>query len=222
MTVTRCVLKLFINGDEEFINKYKKHIDMHNYNLIKNKYADSGFDILQPDELTIPANEKSTPIDLNINCAMYNELYINKEPSSFSLISVLLGINILYWLNYSYFMIILALASTYLIQEQINYMTNSEFITTPSAFELHARSSLGSKSTIRLSNCEGIIDSGYRGNLIACVDNIGPLDYTANKFDRLFQVVAPSKCPIYIELVEQHSDLKPTERGSGGFGSTGK
>ena len=101
-------------------------------------------------------------------------------------------------------------------------MTNSEFITTPSAFELHARSSLGSKSTIRLSNCEGIIDSGYRGNLIACVDNIGPLDYTANKFDRLFQVVAPSKCPIYIELVEQHSDLKPTERGSGGFGSTGK
>ena len=222
MTVTRCVLKLFINGDEEFINKYKKHIDMHNYNLIKNKYADSGFDILQPDELTIPANEKSTPIDLNINCAMYNELYINKEPSSFSLISVLLGINILYWLNYSYFMIILALASAYLIQEQINYMTNSEFITTPSAFELHARSSLGSKSTIRLSNCEGIIDSGYRGNLIACVDNIGPLDYTANKFDRLFQVVAPSKCPIYIELVEQHSDLKPTERGSGGFGSTGK
>ena len=116
MTVTRCVLKLYINGDEEFINKYKKHIDMHNYNLIKNKYADSGFDILQPDELTIPANEKSTPIDLNINCAMYNELYINKEPSSFSLISVLLGINILYWLNYSYFMIILALASAYLIQ----------------------------------------------------------------------------------------------------------
>ncbi len=222
MMVTRCVLKLFINGDEEFINKYKKHIDMHNYNLIKNKYADSGFDILLPDELTIPANEKSTPIDLNINCAMYNELYINKEPSSFSLISVLLGINILYWLNYSYFMIILALASAYLIQEQINYMTNSEFITTPSAFELHARSSLGSKSTIRLSNCEGIIDSGYRGNLIACVDNIGPIDYTANKFDRLFQVVAPSKCPIYIELVEQHPDLKPTERGSGGFGSTGK
>ncbi len=222
MMVTRCVLKLFINGDEEFINKYKKHIDMHNYNLIKNKYADSGFDILLPDELTIPANEKSTPIDLNINCAMYNELYINKEPSSFSLISVLLGINILYWLNYSYFMIILALASAYLIQEQINYMTTSEFITTPSAFELHARSSLGSKTTIRLSNCEGIIDSGYRGNLIACVDNIGSENYTADKHDRLFQIVAPSKTPIFIELVEQHTDLKPTERGASGFGSTGK
>ena len=222
MSVTRCVLKVFINGEQDFINKYKKHIDMHNYNLVKNKYADSGFDILLPDELTIQSNSTSTPIDLSINCAMYNETYINKQPSSLNLITILLGINILYWLNYSYFMIILALTSVYLIHEQIYYILHSEFISIPSAFELHARSSLGSKSTIRLSNCEGIIDSGYRGNLIACVDNIGSEKYTANKFDRLFQIVAPSKTPIFIELVEMHTDLKPTERGTGGFGSTGK
>ena len=222
MPETRCVLKLFINGNEEFINKYKKHIHMHNYNLIKNKYPDSGFDILLPNELNIQSNERSIPIDLSINCAMYNEKFTNKESSSFCLISILLGINILYWLNYSYFMIILTLTSIYLIHDRINYMMNTEFITTPSAFELHGRSSLGSKSTIRLSNCEGIIDCGYRGNLIACVDNIGSQTYKANKFDRLFQIIAPSKCPIYIELVEQHMDLKPTERGSDGFGSTGK
>lgn len=222
MNTNRCVLKLFINGDNEFINKYKKHINMHNYNLVQNKYADSGFDILLPENLSILSKTTSTPIDLSINCAMYYETYISKGTSSINLIVILFGINILYWLNYSYFMILLALASTYLIHEEIMHNINTDFISTPSAYELHARSSLGSKTTIRLSNCEGIIDSGYRGNLIACVDNIGSENYTADKHDRLFQIVAPSKTPIFIELVEQHTDLKPTERGAGGFGSTGK
>jgi len=88
----------------------------------------------------------------------------------------------------------------------------------PSGFYLYPRSSLGSKSTLRLANSVGIIDSSYRGNLIACVDNIGYADYTIKKFNKYFQLVTPSLLPMKVELVY---DFDKTKRNFGGFGSTG-
>tara|TARA_R110002153_G_scaffold209135_1_gene361636 strand:+ start:16 stop:504 length:489 start_codon:yes stop_codon:yes gene_type:complete len=89
---------------------------------------------------------------------------------------------------------------------------------TPSGFYLYPRSSLGSKSTLRLSNSVGIIDSGYRGNLIACVDNIGYCDYSIKKFNKYFQIITPLLLPMRVELVY---DFDKTKRNLGGFGSTG-
>jgi len=98
-------------------------------------------------------------------------------------------------------------------------------------FYMYPRSSL-SKTPLRLANSVGIIDSGYRGNLIGAFDNIGfdniGLDndssaYFVNKFDKLVQICAPSLVPIYVRLVEKIEDLgETTLRGCGGFGSTGK
>lgn len=81
-----------------------------------------------------------------------------------------------------------------------------------------SRSSIG-KTPLRLANAVGLIDAGYRGEIMAVVDNIKKEDYTVEPGQRLFQLVAMDGSPIYFELVEELSD---TSRGGGGFGSTGK
>ena len=86
------------------------------------------------------------------------------------------------------------------------------------AYFLMPRSSI-SKTPLRLANSIGLIDGGYRGELMAMCDNIKSESYTAEKGQRLFQIVACDCSPITYELV---NELSETTRGSGGFGSTGK
>ena len=86
------------------------------------------------------------------------------------------------------------------------------------AYFLMPRSSI-SKTPLRLANSIGLIDGGYRGELMAMCDNIKSETYTAEKGQRLFQIVACDCSPITYELV---NELSETTRGSGGFGSTGK
>ncbi|HIF83789.1 MAG: dUTP diphosphatase [bacterium] len=80
------------------------------------------------------------------------------------------------------------------------------------------RSSIA-KTPLRLSNSIGLIDGGYRGEIMAAVDNIKTEDYTVEPGQRLFQLVAMDGAPIHFELVDA---LSETTRGEGGFGSTGK
>ena len=83
---------------------------------------------------------------------------------------------------------------------------------------LMARSSI-SKTPLRLSNSVGLIDAGYRGEIMAAVDNIKDYSYTVEKGQRLFQLVSMSGEAVHFTLVDRLSD---TSRGDGGFGSTGK
>ena len=83
---------------------------------------------------------------------------------------------------------------------------------------LMARSSI-SKTPLRLSNSVGLIDAGYRGEIMAAVDNIKDYSYALKKGQRLFQLVSMSGEAIHFDLVETLSD---SSRGDGGFGSTGK
>ena len=88
-----------------------------------------------------------------------------------------------------------------------------------SGFYMYPRSSL-SKTKLRLANSVGIIDSGYRGNLIGAFDVLE--DCSVVKQSRLVQICAPSLMPILVTIVDNLSDLgENTERGNGGFGSTG-
>ena len=84
-------------------------------------------------------------------------------------------------------------------------------------YYLYPRSSI-SKTSLRLANSVGIIDAGYRGNLMAMVDNISDEPYQIQKGQRLFQICGRYLEPIHLELVEELSD---SERGNNGFGSTG-
>ena len=86
------------------------------------------------------------------------------------------------------------------------------------AYYLFPRSSI-SKTPLRMSNSIGLIDGGYRGEIMASCDNIKDFDFTIEKGQRLFQLVAIDSSPISYEVVE---DLSNTSRGDGGFGSTGK
>lgn len=78
------------------------------------------------------------------------------------------------------------------------------------------RSSI-SKTPLRLANSIGLIDAGYRGELLAAVDNIRGEDFTVKAGDRLVQAVAFNGGPISLKIVES---LDATTRGEGGFGST--
>ncbi len=84
---------------------------------------------------------------------------------------------------------------------------------------IYARSGLGIKHGICLSNGVGVVDSDYRGEICVGLINLGPEDYTIEPGERIAQmVIAPV---IRAELAEV-SELPETERGAGGFGSTGK
>ena len=83
---------------------------------------------------------------------------------------------------------------------------------------LMARSSI-SKTPLRLSNAVGLIDAGYRGEIMAAVDNIKDSSYRLEKGKRLFQLVSMNGESIHFDLVDTLSD---TSRGEDGFGSTGK
>ena len=86
------------------------------------------------------------------------------------------------------------------------------------SYFLMPRSSI-SKTPLRQCNSVGLIDGGYRGEIMAAVDNVKNEPYTVESGQRLFQLVAMDGSPIHIELV---SNLTETVRGDGGFGSTGK
>ena len=87
-------------------------------------------------------------------------------------------------------------------------------------YYMYPRSSI-SKTPLRLANSIGIIDAGYRGNLIAMLDSDEA--YIGKKFDRYIQICAPSLVPIIVEIVDSLEDLgEETARGIGGLGSTGK
>ena len=83
---------------------------------------------------------------------------------------------------------------------------------------LVGRSSLGVKKNIRLANSVGIVDSGYRGEVMVALHYDGDSSETIEAGERIAQLVIIPFVQAQLELVEELSD---SERGTGGFGSTG-
>lgn len=84
---------------------------------------------------------------------------------------------------------------------------------------IFARSGLGIKHGIALSNGVGVIDSDYRGELCVGLLNSSDKPYTVNPNDRIAQMVV---MPVCIPTVSVVDTLEETQRNTGGFGSTGK
>lgn len=80
------------------------------------------------------------------------------------------------------------------------------------------RSGLGHKHGIVLGNLVGLIDADYQGELMISVWNRGQHAFTVDPFERLAQYVLVPVVQAELTLVDQFTD---SERGSGGFGSTG-
>ena len=80
------------------------------------------------------------------------------------------------------------------------------------------RSSM-SKTPLRCANSIGVIDADYRGELSIVYENVSCKDYEVARGDRIAQLII---VPIAIVDVEEAQTLSETERGDGGYGSTGK
>lgn len=84
---------------------------------------------------------------------------------------------------------------------------------------VYARSSLASKHGITLANSVGVVDCDYRGELMVPLINLGGKPYTITPGERIAQLVVT---PVALPEVREVQTLDETERGAGGFGSTGK
>ena len=81
-----------------------------------------------------------------------------------------------------------------------------------------ARSGLGIKHGVAPANCVGVIDSDYRGEVMVGLQNSGSSDFTVQPGDRIAQLMVTPVVQATIQMVDE---LDETQRGAGGFGSTG-
>lgn len=85
--------------------------------------------------------------------------------------------------------------------------------------QIRPRSGLAAKHALTCLNTPGTIDAGYRGEISVIMMNFGKLPYAIHHGDRIAQMVI-NRLPD-VELIASET-LSETQRGTGGFGSTGK
>ena len=189
-------LKLFIDSnDNNLINMYHDAANKHNNNLYGNQtHIDAGFDLFAP-----TSEERNIYGDV---LRFFGTGWKDANP-----------------VNKLDFKVCCS-ARMYLDSGK-NFNTG---------YYMYPRSSL-SKTQLRLANSVGIIDSGYRGHLMGMFDVVNipddvndmEADYFGKEYDRYLQICAPGLVPIIIEIVNSKEELgEETERGEGGFGSTGR
>ena len=84
---------------------------------------------------------------------------------------------------------------------------------------IFARSGLATKQGLRPANCVGVADSDYRGEYIVALHNDTDIQQVVSPGDRIAQLVV---MPYLAVEFEEKEELSETDRGTGGFGSTGK
>lgn len=94
-------------------------------------------------------------------------------------------------------------------------------IALPAGYEaqIRPRSGMAARDGITVLNAPGTIDSDYRGEIKVCLINHSPNSYPVRAGDRIAQLVV---APVARVAFEQVDSLEETERGAGGFGSTGR
>ena len=175
----------------EIVEMYKEKVAAHNKKVCESKYPDSGFDLF-------------APYDYSEHAFGYTDNRIS--PITFR---APLGVK----------------CAMVLVDSSAEYAASSA---TPVGYYLYPRSSIV-KTPFRLSNSVGIMDSGYRGELMAVIDNINAANMDMKDcisqylppMTRMFQICSPSLEPFMVQIVDGEEKLGLTERGSGGFGSTG-
>jgi len=97
------------------------------------------------------------------------------------------------------------------------------FLEIPEGFEIQirSRSGLALRSGIVVKNSPGTIDSDYRGEIKVMLYNTSNTPYFYDNNTRIAQAVLSPIFQIQWDKIEKFSDLEHSERGSGGFGSTG-
>ena len=231
---------LFISLTSDNINlkqKYQEAILKHNNSLEENQYPDAGFDVFVP--------EKSETEHLRVEQGQWMRKveYLRKDCDSGALdvhqrtkelkeanreiAKLLRDIEIAQQKVKATFKIDFNIKCAMFNKVRVvKSSTKKEHliydINQPLGFYMYPRSSI-SKTHLRLANNVGIIDSGYRGNLGGFFD-IHNLPADKNpyvQYQRLVQICSNTLEPFKVILVDDIDKLGTTERGEGGFGSTG-
>ncbi len=84
---------------------------------------------------------------------------------------------------------------------------------------IYARSGIATKEGLRPANCVGVVDSDYRGEIIVAVHNDSDVERIITPAERIAQIIIQ---PYLLVTFEEADELADSERGAGGFGSTGK
>ena len=216
---TNVLFLKFVKTDEEKdeaferrIQLYKSNVGKHNQSMHpQNHYFDSGFDIFQPKNDHGILGKKTYKVDLGIQTAMYNvnNEVMGKQPSAH------------YFTDNDNWAELITFPQE-LVENFTDFCEGGQAKAEP--YVIHPRSSIYKKS-FRLANSTGIIDSGYRGNLAAVIDNDDDFgkhsDENRNvlvESERYFQICRADLQRFYIQIVQV---LPITVRGENGFGSTG-
>ncbi len=85
--------------------------------------------------------------------------------------------------------------------------------------QVRPRSGLAARHGIGIANAPGTIDSDYRGEVMVILVNLGREPFAARRGDRIAQLVIAPVTQVEVQLTEE---LAASDRGSGGFGSTGR
>jgi len=85
--------------------------------------------------------------------------------------------------------------------------------------QIRPRSGLAAKKGITVLNTPGTIDSDYRGEIKVILINLSKDSFIVKNSERIAQMIV---CPVKQVIMEEVKELSGTERGAGGFGSTGK
>lgn len=192
-------LKLFVDSDDNNLkNMYYAAAERHNNKLLKNHtHIDAGFDLFAPGN---EQNSDEEEIYGNV-LRFFGPGWSDASPVNKLDLKVICSAKIF-------------------TDTGKNYNTG---------YYMYPRSSL-SKTKLRLANSVGIIDAGYRGHLTGMFDVVNiqndsddvEADYFGKAYDRYLQICAPGLVPIIVEIVNSIEELgEETERGAGGFGSTG-
>lgn len=216
--------------DTEWVSRYKQKISDHNQRIAIAVTPDSGFDLFMPLSGVEYAEANILRSDvINNNRPQPLPLHVGVDGAR----GLNLGVRCCMRVSNPPTPATTSQPVTVSTTTNIPPSFASDLPTQPCGFYLYPRSSI-SKTRMRLANSVGIIDAGYRGDLIAAIDTIGIFGSTdiwhiwnetlapVKKYDRYFQICAPDLSPFLVHLVETEQELSPpTERGSGGFGSTG-
>lgn len=190
---------------EERKKLYENAVNKHNKSVNDNPYYDSGFDLFQPhlpQAMQSLSHMQTYKLGLGLQGAMYS-----MHNNILSYDTYIIGNN--YYKD--------------IFRKVDMYIENGNIV--PEPYKIHPRSSIYKKS-FRLANSTGIIDTGYRGNLGALIDNNNNLGVLPkedrNKIiphQRYFQICKADLKKFKVSIVDE---LPTTERGEGGFGSTGE
>lgn len=186
-------LKIYIDPTEtDLLHLYEKAVVKHNQEVVNNPFPNAGFDLFVPNN-AISTQGNTYWIDHKIKAAMTECVLCPRQQG---------------------------LATT------VSAPTTMEWKKIGRGYCMYPRSSL-SKTPLMLANHVGIIDSGYGGNLIGALRHISPNpeSFVIEKDSRLLQICHPGLLPFTVEIVKSEEDLflggGKTQRGDGGFGSTG-